>query len=217
LKKAVQLNPALAVGHYHYGLALGLNGNAAEAITHFRRAVSLAPDHCLSRLQLAMLLDAKGDQGEALDQLNECIQLRPSYYPAHFQIAVLRERQKKYVQAVESYRSTLQLAPDYLPAQNNLAWLLATHPDPGVRDGALSLKLARRAAAATQRKHPAILDTLAAALAEQGAFQEAATTITAAISLIPANGSKSFKQELESRRKLYRQKKPYRMVENDRR
>jgi tetratricopeptide (TPR) repeat protein len=204
------------VGHYHYGLALGLNGSTAEAITRFRLAISLAPDHCPSRLQLAKLLDAKGEQTEALDQLHDCIQLRPSYYPAHFQTAVILERQKKYLQAVASYRATLQLAPDYLPAQNNLAWLLATHSDSDVRDGALSLKLARRAAAATQRKHPAILDTLAAALAEQGDFQAAAATITTAISLIPANGSKSFKQELESRRQLYKQKKPYRMVENDR-
>ncbi len=215
LEKAVQLNPGLAVSHYHYGLALSRNGDAVKAITHLRRAALLAPDYSESRVQLAKLLDAQGEYEDALKQLSECIQLRPSYYLAHFQTAVILERQGKYRQAVESYRATLQLAQDYLPAQNNLAWLLATHTDPDVRDGKLALQLANQAATATHRKHPAILDTLAAALAEQGDFQEASTTITAAINLLSPNGSKAFRQELESRRQLYRQKTPYRTVEND--
>ncbi len=215
LEKAVQLNPGLAVSHYHYGLALSRNGDAAQAINHLRRAALLAPDYSESRVQLAKLLNAQGEYEDALQQLSECIRLRPSYYPAHFQTAVILEQQRKYRQAVESYRDTLRLAPDYLPAQNNLAWLLATHSDPDVRDGKLALQLAKQAATATQRKHPAILDTLAAALAAQGDFQGASITITSAIKLLPLNGSKDFRRELESRRQLYRQKKPYRTVEDD--
>ena len=217
LEKAVQLNPGLAVSHYHYGLALSRAGDATQAITHLRRAALLAPDYSESRVQLAKLLDAQGEHEDALEQLSECIRLRPSYYPAHFQTAVIREQQRKYRRAVESYRETLRLAPNYLPAQNNLAWLLATHSDPNVRDGTLALQLAHEAATATQHKHPAILDTLAAALAEQGDFGRASATITAAIKLLPTSGdtTKAFRRELESRRRLYQQKKPYRTVKDE--
>jgi tetratricopeptide (TPR) repeat protein len=215
LEKAVRLNPGLAHSHYQYGLALSRNGDAERAINHLRRAALLAPDFIESRVELAKLLEAQGNYADALEQLSDCIRLRPAYYPAHFQAAVILERQGKFRRAVESYRATLRLTPEYLPAQNNLAWLLATHSDPNLRDGELALQLARQAAAATQRKHPAILDTLAAALAEQGGFQEAATTISAAINLLPPNGSESFKQELKTRGQLYRKKKPYRQIEED--
>jgi hypothetical protein len=53
---------------------------------------------------------------------------------------------------------------------DELAWLLATYPEPDVRDGAEAVRLAERACTLTNRRVPAFLATLAAAYAETGDF-----------------------------------------------
>ena len=61
---------------------------------------------------------------------------------------------------------------------NDLAWLLATHPDAQVRDGAAAVAVAeetQRASAAERagKEDAGLLDTLAAAYAEAGRYAEA--------------------------------------------
>ncbi len=53
----------------------------------------------------------------------------------------------------------IRIVEDY----SDLAWTLATDPDPQLRDGQRSLEFAEKAFAASNRKDPTILDTLAAA------------------------------------------------------
>jgi hypothetical protein len=53
---------------------------------------------------------------------------------------------------------------------DELAWLLATYPDSKSRDGSDAVRLAERACVLTERRIPALLDTLAAAYAEAGDF-----------------------------------------------
>jgi tetratricopeptide (TPR) repeat protein len=73
--------------------------------------------------------------------------------------------------------------PDDVAGLNSLSWLLATCADPEVRDGPRAVALARRAAEKTRFLDPNILDTLAAALAEDGRFDEAVETERRAIAL----------------------------------
>jgi hypothetical protein len=53
------------------------------------------------------------------------------------------------------------------------AWALATCPDEKVRDGKQAIELARKACELTEGKPPVCQDTLAAAYAEAGQFDEA--------------------------------------------
>ncbi len=59
-------------------------------------------------------------------------------------------------------------------AMNALAWTLATAPEDKLRDGALALTWAEKAVAS--KPHPAFVDTLAAAQAELGRWDEAVAT-----------------------------------------
>ena len=58
-------------------------------------------------------------------------------------------------------------------SQNEHAWLLATSPDAQLRDGSNAVVFAGQAVAATHRKNPEYLATLAAACAENGQFDHA--------------------------------------------
>ena len=90
---------------------------------------------------------------------------------------------------------------------NNLAWLLATCPDSGLRDGKSAVAFAEKAVAATLRKNAAYLDTLAAAYAEAGQFAKAVSVQNEAIALLH---DEKMKEDLASRLRLYQSNSPYR-------
>ena len=92
--------------------------------------------------------------------------------------------------------------PKSVAALNNLAWLLATCPDAGVRDGARAVKLAERACEAAGHKTVALMDTLAAAYAAAGRYDDAVRAASSAREKTP-DGS-PLAAELESRLELYR-------------
>jgi hypothetical protein len=70
-------------------------------------------------------------------------------------------------------RTHVVSASDNYDATDDLAWLLATCPDPTIRDGPKALTLAQEAVEATGRRKPELLDSLAAANAEAGDFATA--------------------------------------------
>ncbi len=90
---------------------------------------------------------------------------------------------------------------------NDLAWLLATCDDPKVRNGADAVKFAEQAVAKTDRKNPMILDTLAAAYAEAGQFDQAVNAQKEAIALLQ---NEEQKKDFATRLKLYESSTPYR-------
>jgi len=93
--------------------------------------------------------------------------------------------------------------PDSL---NNAAWRLATCGEPGLRDGARALELAQAAVVATARTNASFLDTLAAAYAETGQFQQAVATQQEAMGLLRDPKEKA---DYASRLELYAAGQPY--------
>jgi len=74
-----------------------------------------------------------------------------------------------------------------LDARNNLAWILATYPDPMIRDGDQALALIRPLAMLYENwRH---LDTMAAAYAELGEYEQAVATQTRALVLAQRNAT----------------------------
>ena len=82
-------------------------------------------------------------------------------------------RRGNWERAIEDYRQAIQLQPKLPTAQNNLAWLLATCPEDGLRNGQEAVELATAACNATGWSKPNCLGTLAAACAEVGDFDQA--------------------------------------------
>ena len=80
--------------------------------------------------------------------------------------------QGKTAEAVENYRWMLRVKPGDLSAANNLAWILATHPDQRFRNGAEAVDLLRPLLGGRDCDSN-FLDTLAAAYAEAGRFEQA--------------------------------------------
>jgi hypothetical protein len=107
------------------------------------------------------------------------------------------------------WRQTLAKARDRR-IEGRLSWVLATHPDTRIRNGAEALRLATNANQAAMQPEAWLLDVLAAAHAENGDYTEAAAAARQAAALAERAGLAEMMAEISSRAKLYEQQKPYR-------
>jgi Flp pilus assembly protein TadD len=94
-------------------------------------------------------------------------------------------------------------------ARNNLAWLLATASEPALRDGNRAVTLIRPIALYSGAWQ--YLDTLAAAWAAAGDYQQAADTVQRAIGLADREGGELAGDVLEMAERLsgYREGRAY--------
>lgn len=92
---------------------------------------------------------------------------------------------------------------------NNLAWSLATDPDPAKRDGARAVALAEDACRRMVQRQTVMVGTLAAAYAEAGRFEEAIATAQDACRMAEENGETNLLQRNKELLELYRQHSAY--------
>jgi hypothetical protein len=95
-------------------------------------------------------------------------------------------------------------------ALNNLAWVLATYPADGIRDGKRAVELAVKATTLPGGDVPIVLRTLAAAYAESGDFPKAIDTAQHAIDLATTQNNTSLLTTLRHEIELYQARAPYR-------
>jgi hypothetical protein len=113
---------------------------------------------------------------------------------------------KDHARARRYYETALRAGD--LDARNNLAWLLATSPDDGIRDGALAVRLVRPLALLYD--HWTYVDTLAAACAEAGDFAAARAAAKRALSLAAGEAPPETQEALRARLAAFGAGKPYR-------
>jgi protein O-mannosyl-transferase len=111
---------------------------------------------------------------------------------------------------LERLREIAANAPDSPRMLDEVAWLLATYPDSRSRDGAEAVRLAEHACDLTQRKIPALLDTLAAAYAEAGDFPRAIGTAEEALDRARSSGDSDAVKLSENILASLHEKLPYR-------
>ena len=90
-----------------------------------------------------------------------------------------------------------------------LAWLMATQESSAGGTPKEAVEAAERACDLTGRRDALCLDTLSAAYASAGRFDEAAATAKVAWQLAQSAGDSSLAEEIHIRLQLYRDRKPY--------
>jgi tetratricopeptide (TPR) repeat protein len=143
----------------------------------------------------------------AIKEFTEAIRLDPQDDGAFNNRGFAYAEKKEYAKAIADYQEAIRLAPDDPMSHTSLAWILATCPDAGLRDGKRAVKLATRACELAGWKDANDLENLAAAHAECGRFAEAvkwqARAIELGTGLLDAD-------EAEERLDLYKDRKPFR-------
>ncbi len=160
------------------GLAVGLEhaGQPDEALAHYRRAESLNPQDPDNFLKSGRLLLQQKRWAEAADDTFQALALRPGLFSAHENLGLILPQLGQAKAGLDHWQTALTLQPDSPDLLNNLAWSLATNPDPALRDGPRAVELAEKACRLDGYHKTIDLGTLAAAYAEAGRFDQAIAT-----------------------------------------
>jgi tetratricopeptide (TPR) repeat protein len=209
--EALRLKPDFAVAHRNWASVLIKQKKISQAIPHFAEAVRLKPDDPETRFNFGLALLDNHQPAEAVSQFSGELRLTPNEVKAHYREAQALSQQHKSSEAIAHYREALRLTPDFPDALNELAWILATDPNPENRSGAQAVQFARRACDLTQNQQPAFLTTLAAAYAETGQFKEAIATVQKSNNRATAIGEKEVMDKNEILLKLFQAEHPFRV------
>ena len=153
-----------------------------------REWLAVSPYDATVHAVLGTAMAENGDLKKAALHLGYVMMLRPEAEQAHARLRQILLSLAKEPNALQRFREIAVNAPDSPRMLDELAWLLATYPDSKSRDGTEAVQLAERACALTDRRIPALLDTLAAAYAEAGDFSRAMSTIEEALNLARSSG-----------------------------
>ena len=210
-EKALELDPQYVIIHLNLGRALAAKGRLDEAIAHLETAVAHSPDNADVQQSLGQALMTKGRLTEALPHFESAVRIGPGLADAHYFLGVcLYFARGDTAAALAQWHEALRLAPDSVRALNLTARVLAVSPDASLRNGAEAVDLARRAAGLSKENDPVILDTLAAALAEQGSFAEAVDTARRALDLATRQNNASLAGTLREAIATYEARNPWR-------
>ena len=207
----IQKQPKNARARNNYASDLLKSGQSKAAEEHLQVAVAESPQFAEAHANLGVALATEGRTAEALTHFERALEINPFYTAAYENMAEAYGSQNQLAKAVKYFLKTLDQRPDDVGLLNKTAWILATAIDPVARDGKEALVLAQHAVTLTARNDASSLDTLAAAYAENGRFEDAIAAGSEALALAKARGDQAFPAELTQRLDLYRAHKPVRM------
>jgi tetratricopeptide (TPR) repeat protein/mono/diheme cytochrome c family protein len=211
LQAALRLDPQSIEAHYNLATALAWQGQSTEAIANLNAVLASDPTHVQAHVNLGAMLRAKGDLDGAAAHLERALELDPSSAAAHANLAGVLMRQHEISRGVSEYREALAHNSRLVEPLTELAWTLATSPNPQVRDSAAAIAFGERARTVTGGHDARALDALAAAYAAGGRYDDAVRTIGEALALVPpgAPGGADTRRLLDARRALYLQHRPF--------
>ncbi len=210
LEDALRIKPGYADVHFNLGLALVLLGKIPEAMSHWEQALRIRPGFAKAHYNLGLVLWQAGKTQGAIGHFKQALRIQPDYAEAHVNLGLALEQTGNPREAIGHYEQALRIKPDTPEVQNNLAWLLATLAPADGGDPVRAVTLAERACALTGHRVAPYLDTLAAADAAAGRFNDAIATAQKAIELARAAGQPQVASEIEAHLELYRAGHPYR-------
>jgi tetratricopeptide (TPR) repeat protein len=205
-KRALMIDPKIEGAWEFMGECLNQREQYWVASASLWHAVTLEPGNAGAWYWLADADIGTGFYPAAIDDYDHIIAIDPSDGTAYLKRGNTFQTMSDYGRALSDYREAMRTSPEQPDAYNAAAWLLATCPEDQLRDGKQAVTLALRACELSRWKDGEMLDTLAAAHAEAGQFDQAIEWERQAIPLMP----ESERAEARGRLDLYRQDVPYR-------
>jgi serine/threonine-protein kinase len=185
-------------------------GRRERAIQDFDAALAIEvgvpalPLHAL--MNRAWAYQDLGQIDRAVQDYDEILRRRPEHPRAHGFRAEAHQKRGDWAAALADHRRQAERTPDDPAAWGYVAWILATCPDAALRNGPEAIALARKACELGGPTDGDALDTLAAAFAECGQFDEAVQWAGKALELVREEEKAAVKARLER----YRAGLPYR-------
>ena len=209
-REALRIKPDYLDARNNLGTLLFRQGKIDEAREEFLEVVRADPAYAKAQHNLGFLFAREGDRERAIECFRTALASNPRHVEAHRHLAKTLLEMGKPEEAVRGLRKAMELIPESVEIQCDLAWLLATHADPDIRNGTEAVSIAEKACAMSERGSVPALEALAAAYAEAGDFDRAAEIGREAMKAARAGGVEERSRRILQGLQLYREKKPFR-------
>ena len=206
-----ELVPDNAMALQNHGSNLMSEGRYAEAIEWFSKALELRPEFPRALVNLAAALEHAGELDKASATYERLLSVSTRNPIPYVRAANLASRRGDDAGAITLLRRAYAILPDSLIIANDLAWRLATAGDAELRDGPRALELATYVNAQKGSESCTELDTLAAAYAEVGRFDDAVAAAEQALAIARRTNQDDLVSEISQRLELFRRQEPFRI------
>ena len=216
-RRAISIDPTYSEAHNNLGALLDTSGDRENALAHYRLAVEFGPRQAAAHYNLGIALMSRRQPDEpvteAVEAFRQAVTLDPDSPQAHASLGAALLVEGEPAEAIAEYERAIALDSASPRVLVELAWLRATAPEPDLRDVRRAITLAERARSLYGDTHPVLLDTLAAAYAADGRFDEAiALAREAAARSRESAGFESRAAGINERLGYYLAHRPYRMT-----
>ncbi len=180
-------------------LAHRRQGEHAEALVAYQAAFEARPEDpelrrkaAIEMVEIGHIKAEAGDHAGALADYREATALAPLIPFGHRALTAKLREQFRLDETVAALENAMKHIPQDVDLRLELAWLLASHPDPSKRDAERSLRLANETL--LHDRTPETLDTFAVALAALGEYKDALRFELDAIDLAGGEGAPLFEE-----------------------
>jgi len=202
--RALDIHKDYANTWYNRGEIKYQQGHFEAAIADYNEALKRAPNDGSIYSSRGHALMRLGKTQAAGKDFNTAVEVAPQNVSALIYRGDFVANMGDFAQAARDYRQAIRLNPRQGRAYQSVAWLMATCPDDKIRNPQMAVEAANQAIA-LDGKNARYLDTLAAALAASGKFDDALKHQQQALNTIN-DGDPA---PLEERMKLYADHQPY--------
>jgi len=194
--------------HYNRAVVYYTIGSTDKAIAGYNEAIRLAPNDFRSYCGRAWTFEDMGELDKASADYDRVTRANATDTNGYGFRGTANFAKGNYRAAASDFEKAVRLSPRDYDALCHFAWFQATCPEDSLRNGKAALETARQACELTRWQHYDPIDTLAAASAEIGNFDDAVKYETQALNMKGVNGFP--RKKMQERLELYRQRKPYR-------
>jgi tetratricopeptide (TPR) repeat protein len=208
--EAIRRRDPIMQADFYYNRAVSYHaiGRTDKAIADYNEAIRLAPNDLRIYCGRASIFEDMGELYKASADYDRATRYNATDTNGYVFRGTVHFAKGNYRAAASDFEKAAKLSPRDYDALCSLAFFQATCPEDSLRNGREALEKARRACELTRWQHYDPIDTLAAAYADIGNFDDAVEYETQAINM---KGVHAFtRKKMQERLELYRQHKPYR-------
>jgi tetratricopeptide (TPR) repeat protein len=180
--RALELDPMLVEARLSRVLAYSRLGQWKMAISDCSERIDREPENAVFWRARGLFYHRTGDFESAIRDYSQAILLDPQFGGQWWQRGESFAKRGEWENAIADYGQAIAREPKNAGWQNGLAWLLATHADPKLRNAGRAVELARRAVALAPAE-ATYWNTLGTAYYRAGSWQEAVTALDKSMEL----------------------------------
>jgi tetratricopeptide (TPR) repeat protein len=208
--KAVELDPTNADAIFDRASIYRVKGEFEKSITDLNEYILLNPTNDYAFKTRASDFDRLGKFDEAISNWSEGLRLNPNDANALAMRGFCYNNKEQFNEALKDYYKAIQIDPKNDSAWNNLGWQRATCPIASMRNGKEAVEAATKACDLSNWKKWTRVDTLAAAFAEAGDFQQAVKYQKQALNMYKHDKAR---EAMQNRLSLYEKQQPFRATD----